>query len=96
MAFQLIKSVMSGVGFEVEKPKIIYIRTSVFSFLLLSSRQICDICSGIAGTVIDMLVLTRSITVTTQDKSVFSLGVGQNGGWSLLAAWCWCFKCSNC
>lgn len=51
MVFQLLKSIMSGVGFEAENPKIIFLRTFVFSFLLLASRQICDICSGITGTV---------------------------------------------
>lgn len=74
MVFQLMKSIMSGIGFEAEDPKIIFLRTFVFSFLLLASRQICNICSGIAGTVINMLALPSSITVTTPDESMFSLG----------------------
>lgn len=76
MVFQLMKSIMSGIGFEAEDPKIIFLRTFVFAFLLLASRQICDICSGIAGTVINMLALPGSITVTTPDESMFSLGAG--------------------
>lgn len=76
MVFQLMKSIMSGIGFEAEDPKIIFLRTFVFAFLLLASRQICDICSGIAGTVINMLALPSSITVTTPDESMFSLGTG--------------------
>lgn len=76
MVFQLLKSIMSGVGFEAEDPKIIFLRTFVFSFLLLASRQICDICSGITGTVIEMLKMPTSITVTTPDESMFSLGSG--------------------
>ena len=76
MVFQLMKSIMSGIGFEAEGPKIIFLRTFVFAFLLLASRQICDICSGIAGTVINMLALPGSITVTTPDESMFSLGAG--------------------
>lgn len=78
MVFQLLKSIMSGVGFEAEDPKIIFLRTFVFSFLLLASRQICDICSGITGTVIEMLKMPTSITVTTPDESMFSLGSGAN------------------
>lgn len=76
MVFQLLKSIMSGVGFEAEDPKIIFLRTFVFSFLLLASRQICDICSGITGTVIELLQMPTAITVTTPDESMFSLGSG--------------------
>lgn len=76
MVFQLMKSIMSGIGFEAEDPKIIFLRTFVFAFLLLASRQICNICSGIAGTVINMLALPSSITVTTPNESMFSLGAG--------------------
>lgn len=82
MVFQLMKSIMSGIGFEAEDPKIIFLRTFVFSFLLLASRQICNICSGIAGTVINMLALPSSITVTTPDESMFSLGA--EAKWLLL------------
>lgn len=76
LVFQSLKSIMSGAGFEAEDPKILFLRTFVFAFLLLASRQICDICSGITGTVINMLQLPASITVTTPDESMFSLGAG--------------------
>lgn len=76
LVFQVIKSMMSGIGFEAEDPKITFLRTFVFSFLLLASRQICDLCSGITGTVINLLELPSSINIVTPDESMFSLGSG--------------------
>ncbi|MBU5451213.1 hypothetical protein [Acetivibrio sp. MSJd-27] len=76
LVFQSLKSIMSGTGFEAEDPKILFLRTFVFAFLLLASRQICDIGSSITGIVIDMLELPDAINVTTPDESMFSLGAG--------------------
>ena len=76
LVFQSLKAIMSGAGFEAEDPKILFLRTFAFAFLLLASRQICNIGSSITGTVINMLELPRSITVTTPDESMFSLGSG--------------------
>ena len=50
LVFQSLKVIMSGAGFEAENPKILFLRTFVFAFLLLASRQICDIGSSITGT----------------------------------------------
>ena len=76
LVFQSLKAIMSGAGFEAEDPKILFLRTFVFAFLLLASREICNIGSSITGTVIDMLELPNAITVTTPDESMFSLGSG--------------------
>ncbi len=76
LVFQCLKAMMSDAGFEAEDPKILFLRTFVFAFLLLASRQICYIGSSITGTVINMLELPKSITVTTPDESMFSLGSG--------------------
>lgn len=76
LVFQSLKVIVSGAGFEAEDPKILFLRTFVFAFLLLASRQICDIGSSITGTVINMLDLPDAITVTTPDESMFSLGSG--------------------
>ena len=54
LVFQSLKAIMSGAGFEAEDPKILFLRTFVFAFLLLASREICNIGSSITGTVIDM------------------------------------------
>ena len=74
MVFQLTKSMVSGIGFEGEDPKMLFFRTFVFSFLLLASRQICEIGLSITGIVIDMLGLPDSITVTAPNEGMFSLG----------------------
>lgn len=76
LVFQSLKAIMSGAGFEAEDPKILFLRTFVFAFLLLASRQICEIGSSITGTVIDLLALPNAINVTTPDESMFSLGSG--------------------
>lgn len=55
LVFQAIKTMMSGIGFESEDPKILFFRTFVFSFLLLASRQICNVAMGITGNVINLL-----------------------------------------
>lgn len=51
MAFQAMRSMASGLGFEGEDPKILFARTFVFSFLLVASRQICNIGLTLTGTV---------------------------------------------
>ncbi len=76
LVFQALKIIVSGIGFEAEDPKILFLRTFVFSFLLLASREICDIGSSITGTVIDMLDLPDAITVKAPDESMFTLGSG--------------------
>ena len=43
LVFQAIRSMVSGLGFEGEDPKLLFARTFVFSFLLLASPQICEI-----------------------------------------------------
>lgn len=76
LVFQSLKVMMSGAGFEAEDPKLLFLRTFVFAFLLLASRQICEIGSSITGTVISLLDLPDSITVTVPDESMFSLDGG--------------------
>lgn len=73
MLFQSLKAIISGIGFESEDPKLIFFRTFVFSFLLLASRQICDIGLGITSKVIEMLELPSAIEVRTPDESMFSM-----------------------
>lgn len=74
MVFQLVKATMSGIGFEAEDPKFIFMRTFVFAFLLLVSRQICDIGLNITSMVIDWLEVPASIEIKTPDESMFNLG----------------------
>lgn len=74
LVFQMLKVIMSGAGFEAEDPKMIFLRTFAFSFLLLASRQICEIGSNIAGTVIDLLEMPDSFEVKAPSESMFSFG----------------------
>ena len=43
LVFQAMKSMVIGLGFEGEDPKLLFTRTFVFAFLLLVSQQICEI-----------------------------------------------------
>ena len=43
LVFQAVRSMVSGLGFEGEDPKLLFSRTFVFAFLLLASQQICEI-----------------------------------------------------
>ncbi len=71
LIFQALKSMMSGLGFEGEDPKLLFARTFVFSFLLLSSPQICEIGLSITARIIDLLQIPTAVHVTLVDKSVF-------------------------
>lgn len=76
MVFQSLKVMMSGAGFESEDPKHIFCRTFVFSFLLLASRQICNMAMGITGKVIELLRIPSELSLAIPDQSMFSIGSG--------------------
>ena len=69
--FQALKSMLSGIGFEAESPATLFMRTFVFSFLLVFCRQICEIGLGITKKVIDLLGVPSSVSITTPDDSFF-------------------------
>ena len=71
LVFQALKSMMSGLGFEGEDPKLLFTRSFVFSFLLLTSPQICEIGLSITARIIDLLHVPAAVHVTLVDKSVF-------------------------
>lgn len=71
LVFQALKSMMSGLGFEGEDPKLLFTRSFVFSFLLLASPQICEIGLSITARIIDLLQVPTAVHVTLVDKSVF-------------------------
>ena len=71
LVFQLIKSIMSGAGFEGEDPKLLFMRTFAFAFLLLASPQICDMCSKITRTVVAYLSIPRSFKFSAPTESMF-------------------------
>ncbi len=78
LVFQAAKSMLSGLGFEGEDPKLLFARTFVFAFLLLASPQICEIGLNITSTIMDLLQVPTAVNVHLVDDSVFG---------SLTAAW---------
>ncbi len=74
LVFQSMRSMAAGLGFDAEDPKILFARTAVFSFLLLASRQICDIGLGITATVINMLQVPSSVQIPVPEETTFSIG----------------------
>lgn len=78
LVFQAIRSMVSGLGFEGEDPKMLFARTFVFSFLLLASPQICEIGLDLTSRVMALLEIPDVIDVHLVDSGVFG---------TLSAAW---------
>ena len=78
LVFQAIRSMVSGLGFEGEDPKLLFARTFVFSFLLLASPQICNIGLNLTSRAMDLLDVPDALNVQLVDGSVFG---------NLTAAW---------
>ena len=74
LAFQALKSMVSGIGIEGEDPKLLFTRTFLFSFLLLCSRQICEIGLGMTKTVIELLQIPEAVSITTPGSDGFGTG----------------------
>jgi hypothetical protein len=71
LVFQSLKSMVSGLGFEGEDPKLLFTRTFVFAFLLLASPQICRMGLNMTQTVIDILQIPDAVVITFADESIF-------------------------
>ena len=78
LVFQALRSMVSGLGFEGEDPKLLFARTFVFSFLLLASPQICEIGLNLTSQVMALLEIPDAIDVHLVDDSLFG---------TLTAAW---------
>lgn len=78
LVFQALRSMVSGLGFEGEDPKLLFARTFVFSFLLLASPQICEIGLNLTSRIMDLLEVPDVIDVHLVDNGVFG---------TLTAAW---------
>ena len=75
LVFQALKSMVTGLGFEAEDPKLLFTRTFVFAFLLLASPQICEIGLNITQTIIEVLQVPDAVNITFADESIFG-GIG--------------------
>lgn len=71
LVFQAARSMLAGLGFEGEDPKLLFSRTFVFSFLLLASPQICEIGLNIASKTMDLLDMPDAVNVHLVDDSLF-------------------------
>ncbi len=74
LVFQAVKSMASGLGFEGEDPKLLFMRTFVFAFLLLASPEICEIGLGISSSVIALLQVPNSVTISLPEEDYFNIG----------------------
>lgn len=71
LVFQATRSMMAGVGFEADDPKLLFTRTFVFSFLLVASPQICDICLNMTSVIIDMVQMPDAAAIKLPDEEFF-------------------------
>ncbi|MCI8472265.1 MAG: hypothetical protein HFE65_04070 [Clostridiales bacterium] len=80
-AFQCIKAMFAGFGFETESPMILLLRTGLFGFLLIFSKDICEIGLSIGKNVITLLGLPSNITLSMPSDSMFG---GLGASWLLV------------
>lgn len=78
LVFQATRSMVSGLGFEGEDPKLLFARTFVFSFLLLACPQLCEIGLNLTSKIMTLLDVPDAINVRLVDGSIFG---------ALTAAW---------
>ncbi len=71
LVFQAIRSMVSGLGFEGEDPKLLFARTFAFSFLLLASPQICEIGLNLTSKAMNLLGVPDALNVQLVDGSIF-------------------------
>ena len=81
LVFQALRSMVSGLGFEGEDPKLLFTRTFAFSFLLMASPQICKIGLNITQNIINILQIPDAVQITFMNESAFS-GIG--AAWLLI------------
>ena len=79
LAYQALRSMASGVGIEAEEPGRLFLRSATFSFLLVCSRQICDIALSLSAVIMRMLEVPKAVTFTPFNEDFFS--ELPNAGW---------------
>ena len=79
LLYQALRSMASGVGIEAEEPGRLFLRTAMFSFLLVCSRQICNIALSLSAVIMRMLEVPKAVTFTPFNEDFFS--ELPNAGW---------------
>ena len=74
LIFQAIKTMMSGLGFEGEDPKLLFARTFVFGFLLLASPQICELCLDLTSRIMELLQIPDAVDISFADEATYCHG----------------------
>lgn len=70
-AFQCLKAMFAGLGFETESPAILLVRTFLFGFLLIMSKQVCEIGLSIGKTLMELIGLPESASIKFPDEAYF-------------------------
>lgn len=70
-AFQSMKAMFAGFGFETESPAILLLRTALFGTLLVFSKDICDIGLSIGKNVMDLIGIPSAVTLTMPTDAIF-------------------------
>ncbi|HBJ10168.1 MAG TPA: hypothetical protein DDY61_00310 [Ruminococcaceae bacterium] len=70
-ALQCLKAMFAGLGFETESPAILLVRTFLFGFLLIMSKQVCEIGLSIGKTLMELIGLPEKASITFPDDSMF-------------------------
>ncbi len=83
LTFQAVKSMMSGIGFEGEDPKLLFTRTFVFAFLLLASRQICGVGLGMASALNGFMAVPSAVNLKLPQLDLFAFPAS----WLLIIEW---------
>ena len=79
LAYQALRSMVSGVGIEAEDPTRLFLRTAMFSFLLVCARQICNIGLSLTAVIMRLLQMPRAVSFTPFNEDFFSSL--PNAGW---------------
>lgn len=79
LAYQALRSMVSGIGIEAEEPGRLFLRTATFSFLLVCSRQICNLGLGLSAAVMQLLQMPKAVSFTPFNEDFFS--ALPNAGW---------------
>lgn len=73
LIYQAIRTMLHGAGFESEDPKILACRTMVFAFLLIVSREICNIGLSISGQIIDWLQFPNELGLAIPAEDAYDV-----------------------
>lgn len=80
-AFQSLKAMFAGLGFETESPAVLLFRTGIFGTLLIFSRNICNIGLSIGKNIMNLIGVPTSVNITTPEESMFE---STGAGWLLV------------